>query len=104
MTPMNPSPQSRLNLMALSVALAVPACSGDVAKLPEQADTGSQPTLSTPNQSSLPTINIAPAKGWPAGRTPVAASGLAVDAFATELDHPRWIHVLPNGDVLVAEA
>jgi glucose/arabinose dehydrogenase len=48
-------------------------------------------------------VNIATAKGWPAGRAPVAAAGLAVNAFATGLDHPRWLYVLPNGDVLVAE-
>ena len=44
------------------------------------------------------------ARGWPAGRTPVAAPGLEVNAFATGLKHPRWIHVLPNGDVLTAES
>ena len=44
------------------------------------------------------------AKGWSSGQTPVAAPGLKVNAFATGLRHPRWIHVLPNGDVLVAEA
>jgi hypothetical protein len=43
-------------------------------------------------------------KGWSAGQTPIAASGLKVNAFATDLDHPRWIEVLPNGDVLVAES
>ena len=44
------------------------------------------------------------ARGWAAGQTPVAAPGLKVNAFATGLKHPRWIHVLPNGDVPVAEA
>ena len=44
------------------------------------------------------------ARGWADGQTPVAAPGLKVNAFATGLKHPRWIHVLPNGDVLVAEA
>jgi glucose/arabinose dehydrogenase len=48
-------------------------------------------------------VNIAPAKGWPHGATPVAASGLTVHALAQGLDHPRWLYVLPNGDVLVAE-
>ena len=47
---------------------------------------------------------IAPAKGWPAGATPVAAAGLVVNAYSTDLDHPRWLYVLPNGDVLVAES
>jgi glucose/arabinose dehydrogenase len=49
-------------------------------------------------------VNIASAKGWSDGGKPTPASGLAVDAFATGLDHPRWLHVLPNGDVLVAES
>ena len=44
------------------------------------------------------------AKGWVPGQTPVAAPGLKVNAFASGLKHPRWIHVLPNGDVTVAEA
>ncbi len=56
------------------------------------------------NPTLLPTVNIAPAKGWPAGVTPRAAMGLRVNAFATGLDHPRWLYVLPNGDVLVAES
>ena len=56
-----------------------------------------------PDQRLIPTINIAPAKGWPSGEKPIAASGLSVDALATGLNHPRWLYVLPNGDVLVAE-
>src|SRR6202011_706622 len=55
-------------------------------------------------QGSLPTLKMPTARGWTEGQTPVAASGLKVNAFATGLKHPRWIHVLPNGDVLVAEA
>jgi glucose/arabinose dehydrogenase len=48
-------------------------------------------------------VKIAPAKGWPEGMTPKAAAGLQVSAFASDLKHPRWLFVLPNGDVLVAE-
>jgi glucose/arabinose dehydrogenase len=55
-------------------------------------------------QGALPTLKMPTARGWPAGRTPVPAPGLAVNAFATGLKHPRWLHVLPNGDVTVAEA
>jgi glucose/arabinose dehydrogenase len=55
-------------------------------------------------QGSIPTLKMPTAKGWAAGQTPVAAPGLQVNAFAAGLKHPRWIHVLPNGDVLVAEA
>lgn len=64
---------------------------------------GAQPVLPEPQKSLLPTVNIAPAKGWPAGTLPTPAPGLKVQAFAGELAHPRWLHVLPNGDVLVAE-
>jgi len=50
------------------------------------------------------TVNIAPALGWPAGGRPTAAEGTAVNVFADNLDHPRWLYVLSNGDVLVAES
>src|SRR5471030_1511328 len=73
------------------------------ATLAFKAGTGPNPELPPPNTSPITTVHIAPAKGWSAGATPVAAPGLAVNAFATGLDHPRWIYVLPNGDVLVAE-
>src|SRR6266702_1743749 len=55
-------------------------------------------------QGAIPTLKMPTAKGWSDGHVPVAAPGLKVNAFATGLDHPRWINVLPNGDVLVAEA
>ena len=65
---------------------------------------GPSPTLPAPQNSLIPTVNIATAKGWPAGAKPAAANGMAVNAFATGLDHPRTVYVLPNGDVLVAES
>jgi len=65
---------------------------------------GPSPVLVEPNRTLIPTVNIAKAVGWPAGARPVAAPGLQVQAFARDLDHPRWLHVLPNGDVLVAES
>ena len=55
-------------------------------------------------QGNIPTLKMPTAKGWARGQTPVAAPGLKVNAFATDLDHPRWIQALPNGDVLIAEA
>jgi hypothetical protein len=55
-------------------------------------------------QGSIPTLKMPTAQGWAEGQAPIAAPGLRVNAFATGLDHPRWIHVLPNGDVLVAES
>ena len=79
-------------------------CSGcENARLSVRQGMGPDPVLPEPNPTLLPTVNIAPAVGWPDGATPVAAPGFAVNAFASGLDHPRWLYVLPNGDVLVAE-
>jgi glucose/arabinose dehydrogenase len=93
----------RCHLLAMLAASLMLAGCGEQAKLPEQADMGRQPTLPEPNSTLIPTVNIADAKGWPQGGRPTTAPGLAVNAFATGLDHPRWLYVLPNGDVLVAE-
>ena len=86
--------------------LAVLVLSGcaETSKLPPGADVGPNPALPEPNTTLIPTVKIAPAKGWPQGATPKAAQGTRVSAFATGLQHPRWVYVLPNGDVLVAEA
>jgi glucose/arabinose dehydrogenase len=84
------------------VSLSLVAC-GEMATLPVSAGSGLRPTLPTPVQASIPTVNIAPAIGWPVGAKPTAAPGTRVAAFASGLDHPRWLYVLPNGDVLVAE-
>ncbi|MGZ8915131.1 MAG: PQQ-dependent sugar dehydrogenase [Methylobacter sp.] len=71
--------------------------------MPISAGIGPHPLLPPPNPTLIPTVNIAQAVGWPANGKPVAAAGMAVNAFAAGLDHPRWLYVLPNGDVLVAE-
>ena len=89
-------------LAALAVVALLAAC-GDTALLPVSAGTGSRPELPAPQRRLIPTINIAPANPWPRGAVPQAAPGLSVAAFANGLDHPRWLLVLPNGDVLVAE-
>ena len=88
--------------LAVCVAAALSGC-GDTAQSPASAGVGPNPTLPPPKTTLIPTVNIAPALGWPAGAQPVAAAGTAVSAFATDLAHPRWVYVLPNGDVLVAE-
>ena len=89
-------------LIATSLTLALAAC-GDAAKLPEQASVGAKSELPAPNHTLIPTVDIPAAKGWPQGAKPKPADGLEVKAFATGLNHPRWLHVLPNGEVLVAE-
>jgi glucose/arabinose dehydrogenase len=71
--------------------------------MPVQAGMGPRPVLPKPAQRLIPTLHIAQATGWPAGAVPTAAAGLKVTALAVDLDHPRWLYVLPNGDVLVAE-
>ena len=89
-------------LVAFALAVGLAAC-GETAKLPFSAGIGANPTLPPPSKSLIPTVHIAPAKGWPDGAKPVPAAGTIVTAFAAGLDHPRWVYVLPNGDVLVAE-
>ena len=87
----------------LLVALLT-VCCGATAKLTIPQTTGPDPALASPNASLIPTINVVDAKGWPdRNATPNAISGTTVAAFARDLDHPRWLYVLPNGDVLVAE-
>jgi glucose/arabinose dehydrogenase len=83
--------------------LALAGC-GEEATVPVEQGYGPKPTLPPPNATMIPTVNIAEATGWRAGGKPVAGAGLQVAAFASGLDHPRWLYVLPNGDVLVAES
>ena len=88
-------------LLAAAALLTLAGC-GDKSSLPVGAGVGPSPVLPQPKKSLIPTVDIAPAKGWNGGK-PTAAQGLEVSAMAANLDHPRWLHVLPNGDVLVAE-
>ncbi|MBB3243438.1 glucose/arabinose dehydrogenase [Pseudomonas sp. Tn43] len=94
----------RKSQLAFVIALAggLAAC-GDTSSLQVSDGTGPSPKLPEPNKTLIPTVNIAPAIGWPEGKKPVAAPGTQVAAFAEGLEHPRWLYVLPNGDVLVAE-
>lgn len=71
---------------------------------PHPPAVGGSPAIPAARAQGIPTLKMPTARGWSAGRSPVAAPGLKVNAFATGLKHPRWIHVLPNGDVLTAEA
>lgn len=82
--------------------LSLYAC-GETATLPVSAGTGARPNLPPPHQTVIPTVHVAPAQGWPPGKTPQPVAGTQVAAFVRDLDHPRWLYVLPNGDVLVAE-
>jgi glucose/arabinose dehydrogenase len=95
--------QQRLRALLLASFIALLAACSAESKLPIAAGIGLKPNLPQPQTTLIPTVNIAPATGWAKAAAPVAASGLSVAAFARDLDHPRWLYVLPNGDVLVAE-
>jgi glucose/arabinose dehydrogenase len=100
---MTPTTKSLVASTVLATVLGLGACAGGTA-LPTEAGFGPNPELPAPRQGVLPTVNIALATGWPEGATPIAAAGLRVQAFATGLNHPRWLYRLPNGDILVAES
>jgi glucose/arabinose dehydrogenase len=95
-------PKSKLLLLAVGL-LGLAGCGGGRAEIPAEDTVGPNPVLPAPATSLVPTVNVAKAIGWPTNGKPRAAEGLAVGAFACNLDHPRWLYVLPNGDVLVAE-
>jgi len=90
-------------LILASSLLSSSVSHADVKALPESAGIGPTPKLPKPDKSLLPRVNIAPQQGWPEGATPIAAPGLQVHALAGGLDHPRTLHALPNGDILVTE-
>lgn len=92
----------RSSLLCCLLLTVTWACAQE-AKLPFSAGVGPDPVLPPPPKSLIPTVHVARAKGWPSGGKPSAAPGLAVTAFADVLAHPRWVFVIPNGDVLVAE-
>lgn len=105
MSPRHTPPiHTRTFLCALGGGLLTLAGCGDESTLPKGADSGATPVLAEPAEQTLPTVNVAPAIGWKDGGTPAATTGLTVTPFARDLNHPRSILVLPNGDVLVAES
>ena len=93
----------KLPVVAVVASATFLAACGERSNLPEDKTYGANPTLPEPTRNWIPTVNIAPAKGWPEGAAPQAAPQLSVNAFATGLMHPRTVLPLPNGDVLVAE-
>ncbi|MEH2624056.1 glucose/arabinose dehydrogenase [Bradyrhizobium sp. AZCC 1719] len=94
-------------LLAICIgALALPlaACSDPKETATVAQSYGPSPNLPPPEHSWIPTVDIATVKRWPNGATPTAANGMTVSAFALDLEHPRTVYTLPNGDVLVAES
>jgi glucose/arabinose dehydrogenase len=100
----------RARLVIIAALLAIIAAAAwyfvfraDVARLPVETVSGRDPKITDPRQQIFPTIKVADVARWHGNAKPTAAAGLAVNAFADKLDHPRWLYELPNGDVLVAE-
>ena len=91
-----------LSLLPAAALLVLAGC-GETSRLPSQADVGPNPTLVDPVKTLIPTVNVASVKPFADDELPTPAAGLRVQALARGLDHPRWLLVLPNGDVLVAE-
>jgi glucose/arabinose dehydrogenase len=88
---------------AAVLVLGLAAC-GETSTLPESTTVGPTPQLPAPSTSLIPTVKVAPATGWKDANAPLAPPGYRVTAFARNLDHPRWVYTLPNGDILVAES
>jgi glucose/arabinose dehydrogenase len=88
--------------VAAGTAAGLAGC-GEMARLPVESGMGPKPVLPEPNKTLIPTVNVATADSWVGGAKPTPAAGTSVNAFAADLEHPRWLYVLPNGDVLVAE-
>ncbi len=91
------------------IAKATSVVGGTVAAMrrkysPKEQAMGSEPKIPQAQKQGIMTLKMPVAEGWKDGRLPVCADGLKVNVFASDLDHPRWIEVLPNGDVLVAES
>ncbi|MGE8290017.1 MAG: DUF7133 domain-containing protein, partial [Stenotrophomonas sp.] len=94
---------SRRLALLMTTAALLAAC-GESSKLPPQASVGPNPQLPEPTTSLIPTLKVSKAVGWSDGDMPKAPAGFKVTALAEHLDHPRWVYLLPNGDVLVAES
>ena len=91
-------------LLLVGIAIVAWLAWPDKARIDLAAVTGQRPQITPPREQVIPTVGTAEPVGWQQGQAPVAAAGLAVRAFATGLEHPRWLYRLPNGDVLVAES
>ena len=89
--------------LAAASALTLTACSAPGSKDP-MVGFGPNPPLEAPKSSLIPMVGVPEVVGWPAGAAPTAPAGFTVTRFAEGLDHPRWLLVLPNGDVLAAES
>jgi glucose/arabinose dehydrogenase len=89
--------------LSMTLTLSLAACASGAVDIGDTG-LGPHPPLPAPQTSLLPTVNIAPVQARDSQSVPVAPQGFKVTAFASGLDHPRWVYPLPNGDLLVAES
>ena len=94
---------NKVLISTITVTLLTLSACTETAKLPASAGFGAKPDLSQMNKKMIATINVAKAVGWAANTMPTVIKGNTVAPFATQLEHPRWLYELPNGDILVAE-
>jgi glucose/arabinose dehydrogenase len=99
-----PIPRRHAAAIALAALTLLLGACAETARLRVDTGYGPDPLLPEPVTRWIPTVNVAPARSWPEGRSPTPAPGTSVRRFADGLNHPRWLLVLPNGDVLVAES
>ena len=92
----------KIILFLLSSALV--ACQTTSSPADQILSLGKNPILPAPSASMIPTINIAKASKWPDGVMPNVNNNFIINVYSKELVHPRWLYVLPNGDVLVAQS
>ena len=98
-----PNTKKLCSFLGVTLVSALIVACGQQATLPASAGFGPNPTLPAPKKELIPLVHVAKAVGWPDGAKPASATGTQVTAFAQGLTHPRWLYVLPNGDILVAE-
>ncbi len=97
-----PAPRLRVSILALAAVTAL-AGAGSALAQAMPPGFGPNPDLPKPSKQLIPTVQVAPVERWAGDARPTVPAGFAISALARDLDHPRWMHVLPNGDVLVAE-
>jgi glucose/arabinose dehydrogenase len=89
---------------AFTASLAVLALAGcGPQPIDPHRQIGANPYLPPIHQYLVPPMHVAKIVGW-GEASPAVAAGLKIEALARGLKNPRSLYVLPNGDVLVAEA
>ncbi|WP_395623163.1 PQQ-dependent sugar dehydrogenase [Sphingomonas daechungensis] len=89
-------------LIAGLVAASLAGCSDP--DFDDNTQIGPNPVLPKPTQFLIPPMNVAAGTGWSAGQKPTVANGLEIQPLATGLHHPRFVYVLPNGDILAVQS